>query len=154
MVSNEDDVADDDNIREVLVVDTTAFFAKISQLRRFIEEGNTKLVTLDLVVFEFAKLMQSEIGDATRTKKRQRARMLIAIRDRFPELLTNLGIEIISPVFASEDLSKLYAEVAKGHDVGDCMIWLKMQKVELKSILTENATDWKKLGAAVVSLSE
>lgn len=99
MVSNEDDVAKDDDIRKVLVVDTSAFFAKISALRRFIEEGNTKLVTLDLIAFEFAKLMRSEIGDATKTKKHERSRMLIAVRDRFPELLTNLGIEIISPVF-------------------------------------------------------
>lgn len=137
--------------REALVADTSAFFAKISELRHFIEEENTKLVTLDLVVFEFAKLMQSEIKDAKKTKREERVKMLTAIRDRFPELLANLEIEIISPTFGSEDLEKLY-EVARDNDAGDCMIWLKMQKAGLKSIVTQNTSDWKKLGANVVSI--
>ena len=132
-----------------LVIDTSAFFAKISQLRSFIEQG-TKLSTIDLVVFEFTKLMQVEIREATKAGKRDRLDMLKAIRDRFPELLSALGIEIKSPEFGTDDLLKLYAGIAKGQDAGDCMIWLKMQRAGLDYIVTQNTTHWKKLGANVV----
>ena len=79
--------------------------------------------------------------------------MLIAVRDRFPGLLADLGIEIKSPIFSWGDLPVLYEEIAKGQDAGDCMIWLKMQKIGLKSILTQNTDDWEKLGADVMTLS-
>ena len=142
-----------DDIREI-IVDTSAFFAKISDLRKLMVDGKTKLSTLDLVVFEFVKLMQAELGDAKRKKRDERFKMLIAVRDRFPALLTDLGIEIKSPNFASEDLSELYVKYVKDQqqDAGDCMIWLKMQKIGLRSVLTQNASDWKKLGADVISL--
>ena len=132
-----------------VVVDTSAFFAKIAMLRDFVTEGKSKLCTLDLVVFEFTKLLQAELRAA---KKEERNKMLIAVRDRFPGLLADLGIEIKSPGFDGDDLVKLYHEIAKGQDAGDCMIWLKMQKMGLKTILTQNVRDWKKLGAEVISL--
>jgi len=145
-------MSSNDGIREI-VVDTSAFFAKITELRNIIVEGKTKLSTVDLVVFEFTKLMQAELREAAKTKRDERKKMLVAVRDRFPGLLADLGIEIKSPVFALDDLLKLYDEIAKGQDAGDCMIWLKMQKIGLKSILTQNTADWKKLGAEVMSLS-
>lgn len=134
-----------------LVIDTSAFFAKASKLRSFVVDERTKLSTLDLIVFEFAKLMQIEIRKASQ-RKSKRAEMLRAVRDRFPELLETLGIEIRSPEFNSSDLGKLYRLVADGQDAGDCMIWLKMQKIGLDSIITQNATHWKKLGADAIGL--
>ncbi|MHB1907820.1 MAG: hypothetical protein ACYCQJ_02980 [Nitrososphaerales archaeon] len=133
------------------VIDTSAFFSKASRLRSFVEEGKTKLSTLDLVVFEFTKLMQVEIRKASQ-KKSKRLEVLKSIRDRFPELLTTLGIEIKSPQFALDDLAKLYDLVGQGQDAGDCMIWLKMQKAGLDSIITQNTSHWKKLGAKTVPL--
>lgn len=61
-------------------------------------------VTLDLVVFEFTKLMRAEIRNAKKTRREERVNMLTAINDRFPEMLANLGIEIVSPAFELEDL--------------------------------------------------
>ncbi len=134
-----------------LVIDTSAFFAKTSKLRSFIEEG-TKLSTIDLVVFEFTKLMEVEIREATKAKRQDRLDMLLAVKDRFPKLLNMLEIEIRSPEFSFDDLLKLYGEVAKGHDPGDCMIWLKMQRAGLDSVITQNTSHWKKLGANVLPL--
>ena len=94
--------------------------------------------------------MQAELRVA---KRKERNKVLIVVRDRFPGLLADLGIEIKSPDFTGDDLIKLYSEIAKGQDAGDCMIWLKMQKMGLKSILTQNIGDWKKLGAEVISLT-
>lgn len=132
-----------------IVVDTTAFFGKINDLRNFIAQGKSKLCTIDLVVFEFTKLMQAELRGA---KSDERSEMLIAVRDRFPRLLSDLGIEIINSSFGTDDLLTLYQEIADGQDAGDGMIWLKMQKLGLKTILTQNSRDWKRLGAEAVSL--
>ncbi len=134
-----------------LVINTSAFFAKASKLRPFIEDG-TQLSTIDLVVFEFTKLMEVEIREAAKAKKQHRLEMLKAVRNRFPKLLRTLGIEIRSPEFRFDDLSKLYIEVSKGHDPGDCMIWLKMQRAGLNSIITQDIAHWKKLGANVLPL--
>ncbi len=134
-----------------LVIDTSGFFAKASKLRSFIEDG-TQLSTIDLVVFEFTKLMEVEIREAAKAKKQDRLEMLKAVRNRFPELLRTLGIEIRSPEFRFDDLSKLYIEVCKGHDPGDCMIWLKMQRAGLSSIITQDIAHWKRLGANVLPL--
>ena len=76
--------------------------------------------------------------------------MLNAIKERFPKLLRSLEIEIMSPEFSIDDLEKLYDEVKNGKDPGDCIIWLKMQNAGLNSIITQNISDWKKLGANVV----
>jgi hypothetical protein len=121
----------DRNTNEIMM-DTSAFFAKISDLRSLIADGKTMLYTIDLVVFEFVKLMQAEIGDARRKKREERVKMLIAVRERFPGLLDDLGIEIRSPNFTWEDLSELYVRLVKEQpqqDPGDWKIWLKMQKI-------------------------
>ena len=48
-----------EGLREI-IIDTSAFFAKLTDLRSFIVKGKTKLSTIDLVIFEFTKLMQAE----------------------------------------------------------------------------------------------
>ena len=44
--------------------------------------------------------MQRKLGE----RREERVNMLTAINDRFPEMLANLGIEIVSPAFELEDL--------------------------------------------------
>ncbi len=107
-------------------------------------------MTIDLVIFEFVKTIEVEINEATQAKRQKRVEMLKAIKERFPKLLRSLEIEIISPQFSIADLEKLYAEVKNGKDPGDCMIWLKMQNAGVNSIITQNISDWKELGANVV----
>ena len=132
-----------------LVIDTSAFFSKSSRLGSLVQ-GGSKLLTIDLVIFEFVKTIEVEINEATQAKRQKRVEMLKAIKERFPKLLRSLEIEIISPQFSIADLEKLYAEVKNGKDPGDCMIWLKMQNAGVNSIITQNISDWKELGANVV----
>jgi len=70
---------------------------------------------------------------------------------QFPQLLTDLEINVVSPEFSSGDVGNLYSMISKGYDSGDAMIWLKMQKAGLDTILTDNVSDWKELGAKVIA---
>ncbi len=101
-----------------LVIDTSAFFSKSSRLGSLVQ-GGSKLLTIDLVIFEFVKTIEVEINEATQAKRQKRVEMLKAIKERFPKLLRSLEIEIISPQFSIADLEKLYAEVKNGKDPGD-----------------------------------
>jgi len=135
------------------LVDTSAFFAKVSDLKKLISENKLRLVTVDFVVFEFVKLMQAELNEASRKKRQERMKMLTSIKDRFPNLLRDLGIEIVPTSFNLDDLDNLYGKqknITGPFDAGDYMIWLKMKKARIDSILTENVEDWKKFGAKIV----
>src|SRR5437899_630757 len=129
-----------------VVVDTSAFLAGTRKLKSIMERGD-RLSTIDLVVFEFTKVMEDEIDRAKGSGKKARAKMLEAIRQRFPQLLTDLEIEVASPIFSSSDVGSLYSMIARGYDSGDAMIWLKMQRAGWDTILTDNVSDWKELGA-------
>lgn len=131
-----------------LVIDTSGFFVSASRLESLRENG--KLVTIDLVVFEFVKVMEIEIHEARASKKIKKLEMLEAIRDRMPQLMRALQIDIRSPEFTFDDLLQLQSQVSIGVDPADCMIWLKMCRAGLDSIVTRNSADWKKLGAKVV----
>jgi len=146
------DKVDAEQLRE-LVIDTSAFFSKTSELKSLVKAGRTKLCTIDLIVFEFFKLMQAEIRkEEVKKIKSKRLEMLKTIRDRFPDLLSTLEIEIKSPAFTFNDLKNLYDLIQSGQDAGDCMIWLKMRDAKLDSITTQNFSHWKKLGANVVPI--
>ncbi len=133
-----------------VIVDTSAFFAGIRKLHAIVENGD-RLSTIDLIVFEFTKVMEDEIDRAKGSGNVARAKMLQRIRERFPQLLTGLEIDVVSPEFSSEDVGSLYSMISKGYDSGDAMIWLKMQKAGLDTILTDNVSDWKELGAKVIA---
>jgi len=133
-----------------VIVDTSAFFAATKKLHTIIEKGD-RLSTIDLIVFEFTKVMEDEIDRARGSGNVARAKMLRLIRERFPQLLTDLEINVVSPEFSSGDVGNLYSMISKGYDSGDAMIWLKMQKAGLDTILTDNVSDWKELGAKVIA---
>ena len=134
-----------------VMVDTSAFFSGTKELREIIEKGN-KLSTLDLVVFEFTKVMEEEIDEAKGAGKTARVELLQHLEERFPNLLKDLEIDPKSPAFTLDDLSELYSMVSRGLDSGDAMIWLKMRRAGLDTILTDNTSDWKKIGAKVVGV--
>ena len=135
-----------------LVIDTSGFFAKSSRIVSLKQSGFAELCTLDLIVFEFVKVLEVEVRRARSGKKLKRLETLNAIRARFPDLLRNLGIKIRSPEFENDDMLQLFSLVALGLDAGDCMIWLKMRKAGLESIATSDASDWKQLGAKIILL--
>ena len=138
--------------KQEIVIDTSAFFAGTKKLRSYIGR-ETKLSTIDLVIFEFTKAMETEIARAEGSGRTRRLELLRGLRDRFPGLLQDLEIEVRSPEFSSADVGRLYSMLSDGGcDSGDTMIWLKMQRVGLHTILTDNVSNWERLGAKVVDL--
>jgi hypothetical protein len=113
-----------------------------------------KLIVVDLIIFEFVKVLDREINLAKQTARLKRIKALTRLRDRFPTLLKELEIEMISPDFTTQNLKQLYSLTSEGKAPGDCMIWLKMRNAGLSSILTDNTKHWKELGADVVGIYE
>jgi len=138
-----------EDVKQV-VVDTSGFFAGAAKLGALLADG-FKLIALDLIIFEFVKVVDREINLAKQAAKLSRVKTLTRLRDQFPALLQELEIELISPEFSIRDLKKLYS-LTEDKDPGDCMIWLKMQNAGYSSILTDNTKDWKKLGADVIGI--
>lgn len=134
-----------------LVIDTSAFFASAARLSPLAQEG-AALSTPDLVVFEFAKVVREEMSRAQSSGNIKRARVMLGLEQRFPKLLRALEVEVWSSEFSVDDVERLYTEVAKGHEPGDSMIWLKMQKKGLDTIATADSEDWVALGAKVLPL--
>jgi hypothetical protein len=133
-----------------IIIDTSAFFAGTKKLRSIIERGD-RLLTVDLIVFEFTKVIEDEIQRSAGSGNTKRAAVLRGLRDRFPKLLLDLGINVASPEFSLTDVNHLYSMISKGYDSGDSMIWLKMQKAGWDTILTDNVSDWRALGANVMT---
>ena len=134
-----------------VVVDTSGFFAGASKLAELLSTGH-KLIAIDLTVFEFVKVLDREINLAKQAGRSKRIKTLTRVRDRFPALVDELEIELISSDFTGKDLKKLYSLISEGKDPGDCMIWLKMQNSGLSSILTDNIKHWKEIGADVMGI--
>ncbi len=137
--------------KKEVIVDTSGFFAGARKLRSLVEAG-TKLATMDLVVFEFIKVIMDEINRAESSRRSQRLKVLNGLKARFPGLLRSLEVNLLAPGFTLEDLDWLYVESRDGVDPGDAMIWLKMQRAGLDTIVTDNVADWQKLGANVISI--
>ena len=139
-------------LQKKVVIDTSGFFASGGGLRSLAEEGAV-LSTPDLVVFEFAKVVREEMSRADSSGNSRRVRILLSLEERFPRLLRTLEVDLFSSEFSIDDVDSLYAGVAKGHEPGDVMIWLKMQKEGLDTIATADIKDWEALGAKVIALA-
>ena len=134
------------------VVDTSGFFAPVKKLKDTINEQQS-LATLDIIVFEFLKVIEQEIDIARWKGNSRREKVLQSLRERFPTLIHELGIEIESASFSLADVDETYSLTANGHESGDSIIWLKMKKLGWNRILTEDVRHWKSLGAEVVPIS-
>lgn len=137
---------------EAVVLDTSCLFAGTKRLRALLKEGSA-LLTVDLVVFEFAKVMRDEISNADNSGNSRRKTVLENLDARLPTLLRSLRIDVKSPEFALDEVDELYRYLSGGHEPGDALIWLKMKKLGLDTIATEDVLDWKALGAKVVPLA-
>lgn len=143
---------------KVIVIDTSGFFAPTERLKSIILQKQVgeerKLVTLDLVVFEFLKVIEEEMNKANGKGNQGRVRVLQSVRDHFSSILQELDIEIkTGDDFTVENVEEAYSLISRGHESGDSMIWMKMQKLGFDTILTNNVRHWKRLGARVLPVS-
>lgn len=142
--------------RKIIVMDTSAFFAPAQSLRDLLVESqasSASFVTLDLMIFEFLKVVEEEIAMARGKNNLRRLKVLQSLRERFTRLLDDLGIVVkVGEDFALADIEQACSSISKGHESGDSMIWIKMQKLGLDTILTEDLKHWKNLGAKVLRI--
>lgn len=142
---------------KVIVIDTSAFFAATENLKGVIarQEGReVSLVTLDLMIFEFLKVIEQEIDGAKGKGNLRRVKILQILSERFPKLLDEFAIEIKTGTdLTLEDITETYSLISRGHESGDSIIWIKMQKLGFETILTDDFGHWRSLGADVLSVT-
>ena len=135
-----------------VVVDTSGFFVSASRLRTLVE-SRVSLSAPDLVLFEFVKSVRREASLARGAGNVKRAELMAALESRLPDVLRGLEVDVWGAAFNMDDLDEVYRLLAKGHEVGDAMIWLKMKRAGFDTIATADTSDWKALGAKVVPLA-
>lgn len=142
---------------KVIVIDTSAFFAATENLKGVVarQEGReVSLVTLDLMIFEFLKVIEQEIDGAKGKGNLRRVKILQSLSERFPKLLDEFAIEIKTGTdLTLEDITETYSLISRGHESGDSIIWIKMQKLGFETILTDDLGHWRSLGADVLSVT-
>ncbi len=113
---------------KVIVIDTSAFFAATENLKGVIarQEGReVSLVTLDLMIFEFLKVIEQEIDGAKGKGNLRRVKILQILSERFPKLLDEFAIEIKTGTdLTLEDITETYSLISRGHESGDSIIWI------------------------------
>lgn len=139
-------------IERKAVIDTSGFFVSAARLRNLVESGDA-LSTPDLVIFEFLKSVRKEASMSRGAGNTKRAGVMAALERRLPELLRGLEVEVWGTDFGIDDVDQVYSLTEDGHEPGDAMIWVKMQRAGLDTIATADTSDWKALGAKVISLA-
>lgn len=135
-------------MREIVFIDTNAFFKSRAILEKLIKEG-TKLATSSIVIYEFVKIIDELIALEQNEKRRQ---LYIKLKNRFPKLLKELSIDILSHQITYDDLSRAYDIISqKNVDIGDALIYILMKKKNIKKILTFD-DDWLRLDVIVLGI--
>ena len=135
-------------MREIVFIDTNAFFKSRAILEKLIKEG-TKLATSSIVIYEFVKIIDELIALEQNEKRRQ---LYIKLKNRFPKLLKELSIDILSHQITYDDLSRAYDIISqKNVDIGDALIYILMKKKNIKKILTFD-DDWLRLDVTVLGI--
>ena len=83
----------------------------------------------------------------------KRAELMSSLERRLPDVLRGLQIEVWGSAFDFKDLLEAYDLMARGHEPGDAMVWVRMKKAGLRTIATADASDWRSLGADVIPLA-
>ena len=135
-----------------IVVDTSGLFVSASRLRALVDMG-AALSVPDLVVFEFLKSVRQEASEARGSGNKRREEVMAALERRLPAILRALEIDVWAPELTLDALDEVYTLLAQGHEPGDALIWVKMKKEGLDTIATSDVSDWKAMGASVVSLA-
>ena len=123
-----------------MFVDTDVFFKGKDVLMDAILNGY-KLITNTIVIYEFMSALDERMMEERNEGRRRIYHML---KNRFFQLLRELGIEVCSTELRPEDL-KLCNEIMKekGIDIGDAIIYVFMHKRNMKKILTFD-DEWRK----------
>jgi len=128
-----------------IFIDTNAFFRGRERFLKLIEDGY-RLVTCTIVVYEFLKVIDELIAEE---KDPRRRKLYIKLKNRFPSLLEDLDIEILSHRISAQEIREaLMIMEEKSVDIGDALIYLLLKREKIREILTYD-DDWKRLNIEV-----
>ena len=128
---------------KTIFIDTEAFFHKKKELLSLVNAGY-QIVTNNLVIYEFIDVITHELEMAKKSQNTQRIQLLLQIRDRFPQLLINMNIDIKDFTLTPEILLNIYNLMNKySMNVGDVFHLLTIKDHAINFILS-NDGDWKR----------
>ena len=126
-----------------IFIDTEAFFHKKKELLSLVK-ADYHIVTNNLVIYEFVDVITHELDLAKQSQNNQRIELLKQIRNRFPQLLIDMNIEIKDFTLTQEILLNIYNLMNKySMNVGDIFHLLTIKEHGINFILS-NDGDWKR----------
>ncbi len=125
-------------------LDTTVWFGSKYQLTVAIKD-DWRLITSPIVVYEFLKIIQNEINLASQKKEIKRLKLLKNIKTRFPVLIRDLDVIILSLTMEKETITDAMALMEQFTiDIGDALNYQLIKKNNIHYILS-NDKDWERL---------
>ncbi len=125
-------------------LDTTAWFGSKYQLAVAIKD-DWRLMTSPIVVYEFFKIIQNEINLADQKKKKKRTKLLMNIKTRFPLLIRDLDVKILSLTMKKETITDAMALMEQfSIDIGDALNYQLVKQNNIHYILGKDK-DWERL---------
>ena len=105
-----------------------------------------------VVIYEVHKILEYELNLAIKKGNEKRSQVLQNLRDRFPSLIRDLDVRILSTDVQTSDLNTLESNMRKfAIDIGDAIICEDMKRNNLEMILSGDE-DWKRVeGITIVT---
>ena len=127
-----------------IFVDSNCWFRSKKGLFNLIEEEYEIFIN-STVIYEVMKQLDLEIHIAKQKKREKRLLMLNALKIRFPKLMQELSVHILSTHIDLIELSNL-VEMMESYklDIGDTVIYHDMLKNDISKIMTFD-DDWKRI---------
>ena len=126
-----------------IFIDTEALFHKKQELLK-LNEMEYLLITNNIVIYEFINVISNELNIAKNNHNERRIEVLTNLRERFPQLIIDLKIEVKDFTLTNKILSNIYQlmDVYK-MNIGDIFHLLTIKEHEIKYILSKDG-DWKR----------
>ncbi len=126
-----------------IFIDTEAFFHKKDEIDKLLE-ADYELFTSNIVIYEFIDVITHELELAKNKKNDHRVKLLSTIRDRFPLLIIDSGINIKNLSPTNKILTNFYNLMDKYKmNIGDVFHLLTIKEHKINYILTKDG-DWKR----------
>lgn len=127
-----------------LFLDTTIWFGSKYHLAVAIKD-NWNLLTSPIVIYEFFKIIDSEINQASQKKREKRLNMLSHIKKRFPQLIEDLDVQILSLTLSDDSIQEVMTFMEQyAIDIGDALNYQLLRKEKISYVLS-NDKDWERL---------
>lgn len=131
---------------KMVFIDTNAFFKARNIFENLIDKGY-ELVTSTIVIYEFIKVIDELIREE---KSEEKKKLYLRIKNRFPKLLKELNVKILSHNLSYKDVEEaMEMSEKKNVDIGDALIFKLIKSEGIRNILTYDK-DWKRFSVNII----